>query len=200
MAPAMPREPYYACEPDAVGQQVSSAMPADLECQGSREGENPPFVNNARAEHISFASGQLSAPDRVSHEVFQARPEPICNGPVTSPSGDVPGSGPLLIELCAGSANLSSIAAAHGFSIMPVDHAFNRRRTKAKVVTLDLSKPHAWSILTWTIKHRDVAMVHAAPPCGTCSAARGIRLKDGSSGPSTPHPRTSMGCALGVAP
>ena len=74
MAPAVPREPYYACEPDAVGQQVSSAMPADLECQGSREGENPPFVNNARAEHISFASGQLSAPDRVSHEAFSGSP------------------------------------------------------------------------------------------------------------------------------
>ena len=189
LVPAMPREPYNACSPDADEQQVSSAMPAELECQGSREGESPRFLNNAPAEHASFASGQLSAPDHVSPEIFKARQKPACKGPVTSPSGDMPGSGPLLIELCAGSANLSSVAAARGFSIMPVDHAFNRHRTKAKVVTLDLSKAHAWNILTWTIKHRDVAIVHAAPPCGTCSAARGIRLKDGSSGP--PVLRTS---------
>ena len=173
---------FDACEPVADGQQVSSAMQADSECQDSRKAENPSFDDHAYAKPASSASRQMSGPDCDRPEVFQACSRPHFHGPVTSPSSHVPGSGPLLIELCAGSANLSSVAAMCGFSIMPVDNAFNRHRPKAKVVSLDLRKPHAWDILNWTIRHRDVAMAHAALPCRTCSAARGIRLKDGTSG------------------
>ena len=58
---------------------------------------------------------------------------------------------------------------------MPIDHARNRHRPKCKIVTLDLSKRHAWDILEFVIKNRKVVLAFAAPPCGTRSAARNIR-------------------------
>ncbi|CAE7244581.1 unnamed protein product [Symbiodinium sp. CCMP2592] len=91
------------------------------------------------------------------------------------PSAELPADGPLVIELCAGSAILSQTAASRGFAIMPVDHAHNRHTPKCKMVNLDLTQSHSWEVLKFVIKSRRVAMVFAAPPCGTCSAARHFR-------------------------
>ena len=44
-----------------------------------------------------------------------------------------------------------------------------------KIITLDLSKKHAWDILEFVSKDRKVVLAFAAPPCGACSAARNIR-------------------------
>ena len=93
----------------------------------------------------------------------------------SAPYGDLPGEGPLLIEICAGSASLSHAAVQRGFSVMPIDHSRNRHRPKCKIITLDLSKKHAWDILEFVITNRNVVLAFAAPPCGTCSAARNIR-------------------------
>ena len=92
----------------------------------------------------------------------------------SAPHGDLPGEGPLLIDICARSASLSHAAVQWGFSVMPIDHAHNRHRPKCKIVTLDLSKKHAWDILEFVIKKRKVVLAFA-PPCGTRSAARNIR-------------------------
>ncbi|CAE7710304.1 unnamed protein product [Symbiodinium sp. CCMP2592] len=92
-----------------------------------------------------------------------------------SPSAELPADGPLVIELCAGSAILSQTAACRGFAIMPVDHAHNRHAPMCKIVNLDLTKSHSWEVLKFVIKSRRVVMVFAAPPCGTCSAARNYR-------------------------
>ncbi|CAE7214910.1 unnamed protein product [Symbiodinium sp. CCMP2592] len=91
------------------------------------------------------------------------------------PSAELPADGPLVIELCAGSAILSQTAASRGFAIMPVDHAHNRHTPKCKMVNLDLTQSHSWEVLKFVIKSRRVAVVFAAPPCGTCSAARHFR-------------------------
>ncbi|CAE7657217.1 unnamed protein product [Symbiodinium sp. CCMP2592] len=91
------------------------------------------------------------------------------------PSAELPADGPLVIELCAGSAILSQTAASRGFAIMPVDHAHNRHTPKCKMVNLDLTQSHSSEVLKFVIKSRRVAMVFAAPPCGTCSAARHFR-------------------------
>ena len=93
----------------------------------------------------------------------------------SAPYGDLPGEGPLLIEICAGSASLSYAAVQRGFSVLPIDHSHNRHRPKCKIVNLDLGKKHAWDILRFVIKSRKVVLAFAAPPCGTCSAARNIR-------------------------
>ncbi|CAE7829729.1 unnamed protein product [Symbiodinium sp. CCMP2592] len=100
---------------------------------------------------------------------------PLAQPSPAFPSAELPADGPLVIELCAGSAILSQTAACRGFAIMPVDHAHNRHAPKCKIVNLDLTKSHSWEVLKFVIKSRRVVMVFAAPPCGTCSAARNYR-------------------------
>ena len=47
----------------------------------------------------------------------------------------------------------------------------------------DLSQPHAWDQLIFILDNYEVLACHIAPPCGTCSRARGIPLPDGTPGP-----------------
>ena len=89
----------------------------------------------------------------------------------------------IFIELCAGSAVLSAAAQKHGYRVMPVDFKRNRHKPRCKIVSLDLSEDHAWDVLKYVIETCDVVAVHLAPPCGTCSKARGIPMPDGSPGP-----------------
>ena len=101
----------------------------------------------------------------------------------------------IFIELCAGSAVLSSFAKRKGYSVTPVDYKRNRHEPKCQLVQLDLSKDHAWEVLENIICSCDVVCVHCAPPCGACSRARGIPMPDGSPGP---QPLRSSAYPLGV--
>ena len=85
---------------------------------------------------------------------------------------------PLFVELCAGCGILSATVAAEGFDVMAVDHSHNKHKTHVKMFNLDLSKEHSWGILRHIITECNVMGVHMAPPCGTCSRAREIRLND----------------------
>ena len=89
----------------------------------------------------------------------------------------------VFIKLCTGSAVLSAAALKHGYRVMPVDYKRNRHTPRCKIVSLDLSEDHAWEVLRYICETCDVAAVHLAPPCGTCSKARGIPMPDGSPGP-----------------
>ena len=104
----------------------------------------------------------------------------------------LPQDGPLFMEICAGSATLSDVARRRGFAIMPVDCEPNEHLTKCKICSLDVTTPHAQNVLSYALRNCRVAFVHMAPPCGTCSKARGIPLPDGSPGPrvlrSAEHP------------
>ena len=90
---------------------------------------------------------------------------------------------PVFVELCAGSAKLSDAVKQFGYNIVAVDHDKNRHSPRCKLVQLDLSHQHAWDMLDFLLERFLVAGVHMAPPCGTCSRARGIPLADGSQGP-----------------
>ena len=90
---------------------------------------------------------------------------------------------PLFIELCAGCGILSATVAAVGFDVMAVDHSFNKHATKVKMFNLDLSKEHSWAVLRHMVTECHVSAVHIAPPCGTCSRAREIKLSDAWHGP-----------------
>ena len=89
----------------------------------------------------------------------------------------------IFLELCAGSATLSSEVKKLGIQVIAVDHEANRHATKCKVMCLDLSLPSSYEKLISILDQCDVIAVHMAPPCGTCSKARGIPMKDGSDGP-----------------
>ena len=97
----------------------------------------------------------------------------------------LPPEGPLFLELCAGSAQLSACAARRGFMPVAVDCSENRHQTKYKTFNLDLGSPGSWSTLRHLVSsHLErIAHVHISPPCGTCSRARGLPLPDGSPGP-----------------
>ena len=58
-----------------------------------------------------------------------------------------------------------------------------------------LAEDHAWEVLQYIVDTCDVAAVHLAPPCGTCSKARGMPMPDGTPGP---PPLRSLDFLLGV--
>ncbi|CAL1169263.1 unnamed protein product [Cladocopium goreaui] len=87
---------------------------------------------------------------------------------------------PFFVELCAGSAKLSDAVKQHGYHIIAVDHDKNRHAPRCKIIQLDLSHEHAWDMLDFLLERVTISGVHIAPPCGTCSKARGIPMKDGT--------------------
>ena len=109
--------------------------------------------------------------------------------------GDDVGKQMVFIELCAGSAVLSAAAQRHGYRVLPVDCKRNRHKPRCRIVSLDLAEDHAWEVLEYIVDTCDVAAVHLAPPCGTCSKARGIPMPDGTPGP---PPLRSLDFLLGV--
>ena len=90
---------------------------------------------------------------------------------------------PLFIELCSGCGILSASVTAAGFNAMAVDHEHNKHKTKIRTFSLDLTKESSWATLRHIIRNCNVIAVHIAPPCGTCSRAREIRLSNQWHGP-----------------
>ena len=90
----------------------------------------------------------------------------------TSPSR----GNPLFIEICAGTAMLSRCFKEAGFDAVAIDHSKNRFHPLAHICNIDLTTVHGWQFLDHLIEHYNVIFVHAAPPCGTCSRAREIKL------------------------
>ena len=101
----------------------------------------------------------------------------------------------IFLELCAGSARLSAAVRNTGIPVVPIDHKHNRHAPRCKIVQLDLSQPHAWDQLIFLLDNYDVLACHIAPPCGTCSRARGIPLPGGQPGP---QPLRSESEPLGI--
>ena len=66
---------------------------------------------------------------------------------------------------------------------LPIDCDRNKHSVKVKTISLDLAKPQSWETLRYIIRNCNVAAVHIAPPCGTCSRAREKRLNSQQHGP-----------------
>ena len=81
--------------------------------------------------------------------------------------------GLVMVELCAGCAQLSSSFKKIGFGTLPFDNAHNRRITRVAVFVLNLAEPGSFGILREIMLTETVVYVHMAPPCGTASRARG---------------------------
>ena len=145
----------------------------------TEEGQQLPEI---RAPEVDGQSTDTQHPSMLD-TADDGQQIPESRAPEVGDSVSLPGDGPLLVELCAGSAVLSSVASTRGFSTLAVDHALNRHTPKSKITVLDLSLPSSWSTLGYILENREVALLFAAPPCGTCSAVREIPLADGSMGP-----------------
>lgn len=81
-------------------------------------------------------------------------------------------SGLVCIELCSGSASLSSALRHVGFQVLPLDSSANRHVQKVKSIVIDLSKPGALQLIKEMIATGKIFYLHAGPPCGTASRAR----------------------------
>ena len=95
----------------------------------------------------------------------------------------------LFIELCAGTAQMSSCFHQAGFDVFPVDYEANRFHPLAKVCNLDLTLQSSWDFLHHLLESTRVFYIHAAFPCGTCSAARSIPLESSAPVPLRSHER-----------
>lgn len=78
----------------------------------------------------------------------------------------------VVLEICAGSANLSAEFRSHGFQVLPIDHKGNIHRQKVRTVLIDLSAKGAFQLIQTILLSGSVYYVHMGPPCGTASAAR----------------------------
>ena len=82
----------------------------------------------------------------------------------------------LTLEICAGSAGLSSALRARGFQTLPVDHNCNRHEQQVACTQIDLTADYAESLIMDIINCGQLVYCHIAPPCGTATKARERRV------------------------
>ena len=160
-----------------------------LECQKSRQKQQGYETLGKALESSASDFSSEGEPDEDMHVAT-----------TTQPSGDFSGMSfrdvekcihrsteantpYIFLELCAGSASLSAEVRRLGVEVLAFDLEANRHQTKCKVISLDLSLPHAFERLEALVTTCHVLAVHMGPPCGTCSKARGIPMADSSAGP-----------------
>ena len=110
-----------------------------------------------------------------SHPCLDVRPPPPPRPKSQRAMDSADGSNPapnvylrMFIEVFAGKGGLSSAAQDQGFAVL----AFDSLNSPFPIQILDLTDPEQEEILITIIKehHRSIRHIHAAPPCGTCSA------------------------------
>ena len=95
-------------------------------------------------------------------------------------------SAPFVLEIFAGTARVTSCLRRLGLnSSLGVDHA--RKMPNAPILISDLTSQDGQELCLLWASSDQLLGIHAAPPCGTCSAARQIVLRD-SSGSRIPQP------------
>ena len=83
---------------------------------------------------------------------------------------------PFIIQLCAGSARVTSCLQYFGLkSSFGVDH--KRQRNSGRLLTADLTSDEGQALCIQWLSSPHCMGVFAAPPCGTCSRARGIPVR-----------------------
>ena len=91
-----------------------------------------------------------------------------------------------------GKANLSKFLRHYGFQVFSVDH----KGTKGvPILQIDINVDDQRLLLEELLLQGNVLYIHFAPPCGTCSAARTIRLSRHRHGP---RPLRSMTRPMGL--
>ena len=84
----------------------------------------------------------------------------------------------VIIELCCGTAGVTSCFKRQGLSSCIAVDKHLQRRSLARVVQLDLTKHHDQQLVLSWLQNPNVLGIFWAPPCGTCSKAREIDLPD----------------------
>ena len=113
---------------------------------------------------------RLPWPPRFPLQVVSSAEVPL-QATAACPTVVPPPKEPLFLELCAGTAMLSRCFREAGVPVMPIDHQHNRHHPLAKVCNLSLTEDSTWNFLRDLVQDHAILFVHAAPPCGTCSAS-----------------------------
>jgi hypothetical protein len=176
---------------------INSATGLTSQCLAPEQSTSNNFVSLA-APSISFNAAAVChqpAPKLPSDVLFGLPASPQVNTSASFPLLNSAGNSlqeasdsscsikPIAIELCSGSARLSSHLLAGGMHVIPIDHSRNEHTSIVPNIILDLSDDCQADIISELIKSGNVDYLHAGVPCGTASRAREIRLKDGSKGP-----------------
>lgn len=105
-----------------------------------------------------------------------------------------------VVEMCAGSAQLSASFKKIGAQSIPFDWKGNRHQTRVTVYQLDLTLPGAFDVLSELFSDSSIIYVHFAPPCGTSSKARNrpIPLELQIQGAPAPRPLRSLNYPKGL--
>ena len=96
--------------------------------------------------------------------------------------------GLICLELCAGSAKLSSALSQVGFQSIPIDHSSNKHHQRMHCVQINLAEPGAFCLIKTLLEETNIFYVHMAPPCGTASAARSRPVRPELLAAGFPHP------------
>ena len=135
-------------------------------------------------EAVSLEGGHLSAlPEARARLGVKSIPRPKHGGVKRDHGASATTDDLVFIEICAGSAALTAAVRELGVQTLAVDHDHNRFEVKAPVTNMDLGLATSWDALRTVVDEERVICLHASPPSGTCSRARGIPLADGSPGP-----------------
>jgi hypothetical protein len=139
------------------------------------------------SDEEQFSEGTtIQSPGKPNQTVPQAKPvqhfqsspdfrQTSGDGGATQTDDAMP-KDPFIIELCAGSARVTSCLQQLGMpASFGVDHV--KQQNSGRVLIADLTTK-AGKDLCWTwLKSTNCVGVFIAPPCGTCSRARGIPIK-----------------------
>lgn len=104
----------------------------------------------------------------------------------------VPASSLVCIEVFCGKAQLSKSLRAKSFQTFSIDH---KTLKNVPILRLDLNSELDVKLLMDLLDQARVLYVHFAPPCGTASAARNIRLSHKRHGP---RPLRSISMPMGL--
>ena len=105
---------------------------------------------------------------------------------------------PVTIEICCGSAGLSSALRRLGFHVHAIDHAANRHSPKVRTLVLDVSNLQQLQLLESMIKFVKPCYIHLGLPCGTCSRAREKPMPKSMGGHMGPQPLRDADNLLGL--
>ena len=99
-----------------------------------------------------------------------------CNSQSTPKAATTIPADPFFLEICAGSARVTTCLQQLGLkSSFGVDH--KRSKDAGRLLVADLTTPEGQALCWQWVKSPNCVGIFCAPPCGTCSRARGIPVR-----------------------
>ena len=169
--------PSQAAPPQEPTVRIDEAALTAMRTAADKLLEPQPTLPAPRGSSLGF-SPEPSASARPQPHASPLAPPSLgpCGSRPETPCQRVTCARPLVIELCCGTALLSSVAQEAGYAVLPIDWGHNKHKPYVRALQMDLRSPSTWAFLRHVCETRPIAWIHVAPPCGTASRKH-IRLK-----------------------